>query len=256
MADDLASLSPAELAGFYRRLADSVDKNKGALQVSLAALLMRHWLENRDPKGTFVFAAPDHLKSHSQVIDVLAYHRRVYLTEEEARVGEHVKRWAGIVPRLQGRPPYQRWDGKVVLTLDYESLVEFPLRYQVTGNAADRDILYALHGFQLKTYITVAADKIPSSTHLKILFRQFEAEIRDRYDWDYSEHLTVPNPDYRSQAKGAVSPTSDKVVVYHRHAKRLEDAGLAAPYDLRTDRWTIADARFTAPGEVDPGRKL
>ena len=31
------------------------------------------------------------------------------------------------------------------LPLEYQSLVEIPLRYQVTGSDADKDLLYALH---------------------------------------------------------------------------------------------------------------
>jgi hypothetical protein len=38
-----------------------------------------------------------------------------------------------------------------------------PLRYQVTGNDADIDLLYGLRGFQLKTYVTLAADAVPKS---------------------------------------------------------------------------------------------
>jgi hypothetical protein len=87
---------------------------------------------------------------------------------------------------------------------------------------------------------------------LKINFQSFQAEIRDRYDWDYSEHLTVPNPDYGSKAAGAIAPTSKTIVVYHRNAKRLEDAGLAAPYDLRSRAWQVMDAKLRAPAEVEP----
>jgi hypothetical protein len=45
MSDDLAKLSPPDLAVFYRKLAASVDARKGVLRVSVAALLMNHWLD-------------------------------------------------------------------------------------------------------------------------------------------------------------------------------------------------------------------
>src|SRR3954454_18050942 len=49
MAEDtLGKLSPPDVAAFYARLADAVDQKKGALTVSLAAMLMRLWLKNRD----------------------------------------------------------------------------------------------------------------------------------------------------------------------------------------------------------------
>lgn len=78
----------------------------------------------------------------------------------------------------------------------------------------------------------------------------------DTYDWDYSEHLTVPNPDYGSAANSAVTPKSDRVVVFHRNAKRFEDAGLAAPYRFRTKPWSITQAALLAPAELDPARPL
>jgi hypothetical protein len=92
MAEDvLAPLPPAQVAAFYRRLAASVDAHRGKVKVSLAALLMGHWLDNRDPQSTFVFDAPDHLRESIDVASVLGYHRRVYLTEEKARLGGTMK---------------------------------------------------------------------------------------------------------------------------------------------------------------------
>ncbi len=213
MADELPKLAPPAVAGFYGRLADAVDKQKGTLKVSLAALLMRHWLENRDSSSIFTFDAPKHLREHADVRETLSYHRRVYLTEEQAHLDRGGKRWAGIVPRLQGKPPYTPWDCLGPLSLDYQSLVELPLRYQVTGNDADRDILYALHGFQLKTYVVVMGTARQSSSNVGISFQRL-------------------------------------------NAKRLEDAGLAAPYNLRTARWTVQDDQLMAAAEVDRSRKL
>jgi hypothetical protein len=246
--DVLARLSIPELWAFYSRLADTVDRNRGALSSSLAALLMRHWLENKDPRSTFVFEAPEHLRNHTQVRAVLAYHRRVYLGEERARFSGGAQRWAGVLPRLMGVRGFTKWAGSPPLALDYQSLVEMPLRYQLTGNDADRDLLYALHGFQLKSTIVVSA--ATTANGWRVSFQSFEAEVIDRYDFDYSEHLTVPNPDFGSKAPGAVSPSSKSIVVYHRNAKRLEDAGRAAPYDVRSKRWAVGDAALRATAEL------
>ena len=65
-------------------------------------------------------------------------------------------------------------------------------------------------------------------------------------------YITVPNPDYGSKISGAVAPTSKTIVVYHSNAKRLEDAGLAAPYDLRSKPWQVIDAKLRVPAEVEP----
>ena len=246
--DVLARLSIPELWGFYGRLADAVDRNRGALSSSLAALLMRHWLANKDPKSTFAFDAPEHLRTHSQVRAVLAFHRRVFLSEERARFSGGAQRWAGVLPRLMGVRGFTTWAGTPPLTLDYQSLVEMPLRYQLTGDDADRDLLYALHGFQLKSTIVVSA--VPTANGWRVSFQSFEAEVIDRYDFDYSEHLTVPNPDFGSTAPGAVAPTAKSIVVYHRNAKRLEDAGRAAPFDVRSTRWSVGHAALRATTEV------
>ena len=42
MADELATMTPQDLAGFDRRLADAVDSNKGTHKESLVDKLMRH----------------------------------------------------------------------------------------------------------------------------------------------------------------------------------------------------------------------
>lgn len=256
MGDELAKLPPPQVAGFYRRLADQVDKKKGKLEVSLAALLMRHWLDNRDETEVFHFDAPKHLKEHASVAEVLRYHRGVYLTEQRAKLTGGSEKWAGLIPRLQGKPPYAKWDGSGVMNMEYQSLVELPLRYQLTGSDADRDLLYGLHGFQLKSNVTVAVQGSPGSRRLRVTFTSFQARVLDRYDWDYSEHLTVPNPDFGSTTAGAVAPGSKTVVVYHSNAQRLEKAGLAAPYDLETNAWGVIDAGVAGPGEVDPTRSL
>jgi len=256
MADELAKLPVAQVASFYQRLADSVDARKGSVKVSLAAMLLRHWLENRDQSSTFEFEPPDHLKSNALTLDGLAYHRRVYLTEEQARITNAGSKWAGVIPRLQGKPGFQKWNRTLPLVLDYQSLIEVPLRWQLTGSDEEKDILYALHGFQLKTYVTVQVNSIPNSTNLSIIFMDFTAQAIDRYDWDYSEHLTVPNPDFDSKKAGAVVPKQDTVVIYHRNAQRLEDARLAAPFNLQTKRWRITDPKLAGPAVVDPEKKL
>ena len=82
MSDLLAPLAPADLAAFYRRLADFTDKNKGPLKVSLAAMLMRHWLDNRNASSVFEFDAPDHIKNHSLITEGLIFNRKVFLTQK------------------------------------------------------------------------------------------------------------------------------------------------------------------------------
>jgi hypothetical protein len=256
-----AARSPQAVAAFYSRLADGVDARRGKLDVSLAATLMRMWLKNRSKDAKLSLEAPSHLRNHEQTRATLQFHRRVFLTEQKARVdGREV--WAGILPRLQGRAPHQKWDINRPLSMEYESLTEFPLRYQLTGNDADRDLLYSLHGFQLHSNVTVAGTLLPrpvdgkSPQKVRVTFQSFTVYARDVYDWDYSEHLTVPNPDFGSKDPSAVSPGSKTVVVYHKNAKRIEDAGLAAPFSFKTNAWQITDAPLVAQADIDPGRSL
>jgi hypothetical protein len=242
MADVLAKLPVAEVAAFYARLADIVDKNKGSVTNPLAPLLMREWLKNRNSKAVLALEMPSHLKSHILVTEVLKYHRKVFLSQEKTKAGK----WGGIAPRWKDG----RWKGVGELRMDYESLVEFPLRYQITGNDEDKDLLYSLHGFQLRSNVGVTL--IPPPLVNDVNFSFYEARVVDRYDWDYTEHLTVPNPDYNNPSKVAnpVSPSSDTVVVYHSNAERIEKAGLAAPYDIISKPWTISDLSISGPGVV------
>jgi hypothetical protein len=255
MSDELAKLKPPELAAFYGRLADGVDAKKGTVSVSLSAMLMRQWLKNRDRTSTFTFDPPAHLKNRAPVVDVLEFHRKVFLSQEKARFTGNKTKWAGVVPRLVGQPGFTKWDPKLSLKMEYESLVEMPLLYQYTGTDEDRDILYGLRGFQLKSSVTVVAVEVPKTGKFKIMFQSWQDEIRDRYDWDYSEHLTVPNPDFGSTAPGAVTPSSKTVLVYHSNAKRLEDASLAAPYDVRSRSWHVTEAKLMVPAEVEAKAK-
>lgn len=251
MSDVLANLSVQEVAAFYSRLADSVDKSKGAVKVSLAAILLRQWLRNRDPNADYELDPPEHLKNRAEVIEVLKYHRAVFLTEQRAKSGK----WAGLIPRLQGKG-YPKWNGSGELPLEYQSLVEIPLRYQLTGSDADKDILYALHGFQLHTKASLRLTSAVNRNPVDVTFSRFETQVVDRYDWDYNEYLTVPNPDYGSKAPNAVTPGSDRVVVYHKNAQRLENAKLAAPYNIKSKFWAISDLAIMGPAKVNPNKSI
>lgn len=249
MSDVLASRSVEQVAAFYARLADAVEANKGAIAESLAAKLLRQWLVNRTPSSSFEFDAPLHLKNQSDVVSVLKKHRAIFLTEEKAKSGK----WAGLIPRLQGKG-YPKWNGVGELPMEYESLVEIPLWYQLSGSDADKDILYALHGFQLKSKVSVRLVGPPTANPVNVVFSRFETQVNDVYDWDYSEHLTVPNPDFESSTPDAIEPKSKTVRVYHKNAQRIEVANLAAPYKLTSKFWAVTDPSISGPGKVNPNK--
>lgn len=188
-------------------------------------------------------------------MQAVRYHRQVFLTQTKARRGG-AEVWGGVVPRLKGKLPYDKWDLRSLMSMEYESLVEMPLRYQLTGSDADRDLLYSLHGFQLHSNVTVAGEQTAGSTRVRIKFISFDSYAWDTYDWDYSEHLTVPNPDFGSRLPNAVAPEEKSIVVFHTNAKRLEDALMAAPYRFHTKPWRILDGSLVATAEVDPGKSI
>jgi hypothetical protein len=124
MAQDYLSEVPEErVAAWFARLADYTARS-GKINGSdpLSATFMRVWLKNRDPDFTYVFDAPAHLRNAKQVQTQLAFQRDVFLTKQKARYKD-VQNWAGVLPRVQGLPGYQKWDvAKRPLELQYQSL--------------------------------------------------------------------------------------------------------------------------------------
>jgi hypothetical protein len=265
--DVLENLSSQQVAAWYGRLADFVSnqfKSKLGGQEPLSAQVLRHWLKNKG--ANFKFVAPIYLITNRYVVSEIQYHRRVYLTEEKARIGKATMigpikvaqetRWVGIIPRLQGQPGFQKWDGKTPLQLEYTSNVEIPVSAQQSGSAADLDLLYAFHGFDLKTEVTVEATAAAEPPRIRISFQRWTARMSDYYDWKAIKHITVPNPDYNSTSPSAVAPSKRMVTVYHKHAVRLQDERLATPFRVESQPWPVSDPQVLSPAEVDPNKQL
>jgi hypothetical protein len=256
--DVLALLTPDKVAAWYGRLADLSAKQGG----ELSAIFLRAWLKNQNPDATVTIPAHEHIVTSTYVVTTLPYHRRVYLTEEKARITGGDERWAGVIPRLQGKPGFQKWDGRGTLAMHYEGLAEGEDPYLAAAkfklgklSEADADVFTSLHGFQLGTNVEVTAAPTPSK-RLTVTFQKFEAHARDRYDWNPNKHLTMPNPDFGSRSPDAVKPDLKEIVVYHSNARRAEEAGLAAPYNLESKPWVVLDPAVAGPGEIDPNKTL
>jgi hypothetical protein len=105
-------------------------------------------------------------------------------------------------------------------------------------------------GYQLRTEVVVSVSQARGGNELDVTFQRFQAKVVDRYDFNYTERLTVPNPDQGSTSPGAVCPGRDRITVYHSNARRMEDAHLAAPYALESVAWDVSDPTIAGPGRV------
>ena len=112
------------------------------------------------------------------------------------------------------------------------------------------------HGFQLQSRVSLTATPRPGSSDLNVRLISLRARVKDRYDWDPTKRISVPNPDFGSAAVDAVEPGSETITVHHSNAKRIEKAGLAAPYDLVSSFWTVSDPKIAGPAVVDPAKKI
>ncbi len=258
--DVLADYPSPALEQWYRRLAAFSEARGGAL----APLLLRLWLDNRDPRAKKVIAPHANLIGSAMVRGAIAFHRGVYLTEKKARLGGGAEQWAGVIPRLQNTG-YPKWDGTGELAMSYQSLAAYSdlQTASFAFNAmslAEADVFTSFHNFQLRTDVVVCLPPSPGGNpgggKATLIFKKFQARAIDRYDWDAAKHLTMPNPDYGVHAPWAIRPDLQQIVVFHANAKRIERDGLAAPYDLETTPWDITDRAMLAPAVIDPRRRL
>lgn len=253
MSDELANLQPVELAGWYERLANLIEKLNTEVKDALSPRFLKYWLTGQGKKLNF--SPPKHLCNSGYVTDVLKYHRAVYLTEKKAKVGGSEK-WSGIIARLQGKG-YPKWAGTGLMTMHYESLVDIPVLMESFLSKGDLDLLMAMHGFQLVTDVAVTVTG-GAASKLNVVFTSFNAKVTDSYHWNPDKHLSMPNPDYGNPNKvqNPVAPKSQTITVYHSNAIRLEKAGRAWAYDNESDPWQVSDIGISGPATIDPTKKL
>lgn len=257
--DVLATIPVDRVAAWYRRLALGQIRAAPELQPALAGAFLLKWLDNRKATAKYTFSAPEHLKKAEAVLEVQKYHRWVFMTYRKARIG-NVEKWAGILPRLQGKPGFKKWTMRDMLTLQYQSLCDFAphvwdiVRIQQYGSSAERDLFGSLRGFQLKSNATFTGKMVGTKAVIRCF--NWDCSAIDRYDWNYKEYLTMPNPDFQSSEKDAVAPDKRTIRVYHSNAKRLEDAKLAAPYDLVVGPWTVTNPAIIGDAGIDTTKQI
>ena len=262
--DYLKPLPVDEVHAWYQRLAQSIRKQDAD---SLAADLLEKWLDGggglfvyqpRNPDQNRIFTSPF-------VLDYLRQRvRPVFLTEGKGRNAGKEK-WLGLIPRIQKLPGFPAWDGTSPITMTYKGeSVEIPLQVQVDalrgkGRREDLDLLYALHDFAIQTEVVVKLIRRGTTMVHDVNFEKWESKALDRYDWDPTKHITVPNPDYKNVFGVAkpVAPGEEMITVYHTNAKRLEAAGLAKPFNFESGVWTPTnDPTIDGPAVIDASKVL
>ncbi|MCU0627260.1 MAG: hypothetical protein MUF21_12370 [Gemmatimonadaceae bacterium] len=254
--DVLAPLPIARVAAWYRRLATAASAPVPALaDPPLSGPFLLAYLDNRTHGATVRFTAPRHLREAPEIRRIQREHRDIFLSQRRAKLPGKRTGIVGILPRLRGDAAFTKWDGASPLAMSYESLCDFaptPMdiaRIQLIGTAAELDLLTSLRGFQLRSEVSVVGFRDADGTRM-LRFASWQLSGNDLYDFNYDEHLTLPNPDYRQSGAELVRPDLEKITVFHSNAKRLEDAGLAAPFRVAIRPWRPTDPALMLPAPL------
>ena len=149
------------------------------------------------------FAPPSHLRKSPLVMEALRYHREVYLTREKARLYQGKGRVGGDRPRLQGASGFTKWDGHGELEMKYHSLVEVPLSARTARPM--RRTCYMPSGASSCTRTSWSGSITTARSDGRRSTRPWPM-WKISYDFDPTEHFTLPNPDHESKDPGAIAP--------------------------------------------------
>jgi hypothetical protein len=281
--DHLKDLPPPQVAAFYTRLAQKIESVVG-LGNSLASVLLLHWLNGKGAEKTF---ESRFVTSLPQVGGYLKDKvRPVLLTERKVQFKSAGREfWGGIVPRIKkvvakeqpdprdgaGNFPMM-YEGPSIEPIDQSKFALIMKKYKDTKDInelekRELDVFTSLHTFGIQTNVVVSARPVAQEVTVNsknqvrlseylIKFQSWKSHVRDRYDWNVKLGFPVPNPDFGSTAPGAVAPKEDVVVVYHENAKRLEDAGLAQTFDVKSTEWDVTDSSIVGDAKVDIAKAL
>jgi hypothetical protein len=254
MSDDiLATLGDRDVAAFYRRLAFAVqkmiDKAGAGYGDSLAKICLLHWLDGGGKPLTYPARYVRNLVETRAYLRDTA--RQIFLSRRPTPSGMI----GGVAPRISGKIKADPATGPYLMHL--EGNVEIGLATQARAamglavEPVELDVLYALHGFALVSDVVVSATKQKALTYA-VAFDKWTCKATDEYHWNPEKHISVPNPDYRSKDKNAVAPDQEYVTVYHKHAIRIEKAGLAQAFHNESEPWDETDLTVVGPEFVKP----
>lgn len=244
--DYLESLDPPAVADFYRRLAVTIRAKVGG--TSLAADLLLHWLDGKGKSRTF---SASFVRDLDEVRAALRSSARLIFLSRKPTPQHTI---GGIVPRLRGTIPASPPGGPFPMHLELN--VETPLSVEAKAAAGmkvapkELDVLFALHGYTLVSKVVMSAVRIGKTNRYSTQFDSWACKTTDEYHWNPDKHITVPNPDYKSKAAGAVAPDEEAVTVYHKNALRVEKAKLAMPFHDESEQWLETDHTVVGPDVV------
>jgi hypothetical protein len=280
--DVLAAYSPDVVAGWYERLAlatqDWFSKSKPGGGQSLSAEFLHYWEDSSrkvtDASGKVIWnnVAKEFdaavMAGNGPLRAVLASEVRPVFLSERQRGHDSNKGYGGAVRRLQ-----QGWDGKP-LALTYEAgniegatnADKAKLIYQLQFSHPEPeeidwpnlDIYASLHTFAVESTAVIRATPVAGDAkRFTIDFDSWTWKVTDTYDWDPSKRNDMPNPDFK-KAPGpfVVAPDLRYITVWHRNAKRVEAAGFAAPFPVKSTVHVETDPELLKSAVVRVDRNL
>jgi hypothetical protein len=143
--------------------------------------------------------------------------------------------------------------------MNLEGGVSIPWLESITAAMAGRnfdtnalDLALSLHRFGIHSEARVRATRRGTTNTWDVVFARWEAEAFDRYDFNRKLAFPAPNPDFQNPhgLQSPVASSKEWIRVYHRNALRMETAGLAAPFAVRSDPWQVTDPEITRPATV------
>lgn len=117
------------------------------------------------------------------------------------------------------------------------------------------DVIMALNAFGRHTDVMLRAIHLDGRMGLLhrrhtygVTFTTWTTYAFDRYICNLHGQSTLPNPDYGGE--GRVAPHHRQLNVLHTHALRVEDAGRARPFIVRSEPWQVVDPAICRPARM------
>lgn len=281
--DVLAGYPPDVVVGWYKRLAEATQRSYETSKpggTSLSAAFLLHWQDTAratpDAAGQLVWdkevfqfevAALDGNKA---LRDTLLHEvRPVFLSQRQ--LGHDANRgYGGAIRRLQ-----QGWDG-TPLTMPYTAgsiegatndvkrrlFMQLEVQHlpQSQIDWPSADIYASLHTFAVESRVSIRATPDPvDAKQFRIDFDSWTWKAVDTYDWDDpdpNKHNDMPNPDVGKTGPSIIRPDLKYFTVYHRNARRVEAARLAAPFPVESTEHTETDPELLKSVVVRIDQKL